>query len=99
MRLLSRPSRLRVWKRQRKLPPDRSPDRSPELPPGWQSGWQPLTVPPGLRGSSVVLAKRRREPSWPEQERPELPELPEQKLPEQKLPEQRLWEQRLWELP
>lgn len=82
MRLLSRPSRVRVWKRQRKLPPDRPP------------GWPPLSVPPGRRGSSVVLAKRRREPSWREQE---LLELPEQRLLE--LLEQRLLEQELWELP
>lgn len=86
MRLLSRPSRVRVWKRQRKLPPD----RSPELPPGWQQ----LSVPPGRRGSSVVPAKRRREPSWREQE---LLELPEQRLLE--LLEQELLEQELWELP
>jgi len=41
-----------------------------------------------------VLAKRRREPSWREQE---LLELPEQRLLE--LLEQRLLEQELWELP
>jgi len=88
VRLPSRPSRVRVWERQRKLPLD----RSPELPPGWA----PLPVPPGRRGSSVVLAKRLREPSAREQE---LLELPEQKLLEQKLLEQKLLEQELWELP